>query len=278
MPDSGNKLIVAVIIVLFIAFAVLLFQKGYDMGGETPVAIPTSPTTLPADNGVADDNDVVSVNYVGMFTNGSIFDTSYEDKAKEAMVYNPLRTYSPITFTLGAGAFLPEFENAVKGMNVGEEKTVTLTPEEAYGYPDPRLIKTESKKQVSERVQNATIETFESIVGLEPEVGMIFNVSNSTDYFWSWPMTVTGIENETVYFRHDPPEGLTFETVFGDVNISTTDDELIAYVDAQQGKVVTIYGPARVIVDEENYTVDFNHELAGQTIVFTIKLESLVKQ
>ena len=39
----------------------------------------------------------------------------------------------PIEFTLGQGEVIPGFENAVIGMEVGETKTITLPPDDAYG-------------------------------------------------------------------------------------------------------------------------------------------------
>ncbi|MEA3254255.1 MAG: FKBP-type peptidyl-prolyl cis-trans isomerase [Candidatus Altiarchaeota archaeon] len=81
---------------------------------------------------VAVEGDLVKVDYVGSFLNGTVFDTSLEDAAKDAEVYNELRPYEPLAFVVGSGQVIPGFENAVLGMKVGEEKTVTIPPEEAY--------------------------------------------------------------------------------------------------------------------------------------------------
>ncbi len=43
----------------------------------------------------------------------------------------------PITFTVGSGQMIPGFNNAVDGMTVGETKTVTLSPDQAYGDLNP---------------------------------------------------------------------------------------------------------------------------------------------
>ena len=78
------------------------------------------------------EGDLVKVDYVGSFLNGTVFDTSLEDAAKDAGVYNELRPYEPLAFVIGSGQVIPGFENAVLGMRVGEEKTVTIPPKEAY--------------------------------------------------------------------------------------------------------------------------------------------------
>jgi len=46
----------------------------------------------------------------------------------------------PLAFEAGAGMVVPGFDAAVIGMEVGEEKTVTLKPEEAYGEPHPNAV------------------------------------------------------------------------------------------------------------------------------------------
>ena len=40
---------------------------------------------------------------------------------------------SPLTFVLGSGQMIKGFDEAVVGMKPGETKTVTLTPDQAYG-------------------------------------------------------------------------------------------------------------------------------------------------
>ncbi|MEM3445065.1 MAG: FKBP-type peptidyl-prolyl cis-trans isomerase [Thermoplasmata archaeon] len=81
----------------------------------------------------AEKGDTVSVEYVGFFTNGEIFDTNILDVAKQHRLYNPRQDYAPLTFRLGEGKLIKGFEEAVIGMEVGEKKRVTIPPELAYG-------------------------------------------------------------------------------------------------------------------------------------------------
>ncbi len=55
-----------------------------------------------------------------------------------------------MTFTIGDGKMIAGFDNAVRGMKVGEIKTVTLPPEEAYGPYRPELVVTLSRDQFPE--------------------------------------------------------------------------------------------------------------------------------
>ena len=83
--------------------------------------------------------DTVSVNYIGKFPNGTLFDTSIKSEAQKGGL--PLRpSYSPLEFKVGAGQMISGFDAAVVGMAEGEEKTVTLPPDQAYGERNPDAI------------------------------------------------------------------------------------------------------------------------------------------
>ncbi|AFM06336.1 FKBP-type peptidyl-prolyl cis-trans isomerase [Bernardetia litoralis DSM 6794] len=72
-------------------------------------------------------DDLVQVHYTGKFEDGNVFDSSRERK-------------EPIEFQVGAGQMIKGFDAAVEGMNVGESKTITLAPTEAYGESNPENI------------------------------------------------------------------------------------------------------------------------------------------
>ncbi|HHC08411.1 MAG TPA: peptidylprolyl isomerase [Actinobacteria bacterium] len=73
-----------------------------------------------ADGLVAGDGDLVEVHYVGTLDDGTQFDSSRERGR-------------PLSFVVGAGQVIPGFDEAVRGMRVGETVTVRIPPEEAYG-------------------------------------------------------------------------------------------------------------------------------------------------
>jgi peptidylprolyl isomerase len=84
--------------------------------------------------------DKIQVDYTGKFENGTVFDTSREDIAKQAGVYVDGRKYVPLTFTVGSGQMIKGFDEGAVGMKVGEEKTLTIPPEKAYGEYDKSKI------------------------------------------------------------------------------------------------------------------------------------------
>ncbi len=61
----------------------------------------------------------VLVEYRGTLEDGTEFDSS--------------RGREPLRFTVGAGDVIPGFDEAIRGMEVGQKRTVTVQPDEAYG-------------------------------------------------------------------------------------------------------------------------------------------------
>ncbi len=86
----------------------------------------------------AGDGDTVKVNFIGTLSNGTIFSSSAVGEPHE--------------FTLGTGQVITGFNNAVLGMVVGEEKTVTIPVDQAYGHYDEDLILTVPREMVPDEI------------------------------------------------------------------------------------------------------------------------------
>lgn len=149
-------------------------------------------------NKVIEKGDAVSVHYVGRLEDGTVFDTSEKEAAMEAGIYNEMRDYTPLKFTVGAGQMIKGFDEGVVGMKVGEEKTLKIPPEDAYGEYEEEYAR----------------ELPRDAVDFIPEVGMQL-------------ATETGLRG-----------------------------------------IITEVG-------EENFVVDFNHALAGKTLIFKVKVVSV---
>lgn len=144
---------------------------------------------------IVKNGDSVSVDYIGKLEDGTVFDTSIKEAAVEAGKFSEQRNYEPLSFTVGAGQMIKGFDLGVVGMKVGEEKTLAIPPEEAYGEYTEELAK----------------EIPLSAVDFKPVIGTQL-------------MTDTGA----------------------------------------RGTVTS--------VGAENFVVDFNHELAGKTLIFKVTL------
>lgn len=79
--------------------------------------------------------DKVTVEYTGTLENGEVFDSS-EKHGK------------PLEFELGSGQVIKGFDDALMGMKEGEEKKISLKPEEAYGEPKAELVKQVPRDQL----------------------------------------------------------------------------------------------------------------------------------
>jgi peptidylprolyl isomerase len=64
-------------------------------------------------------NNTVQVHYTGKLDDGTVFDSS--------------QGRAPLEFTVGTGQVIAGFDNAVRGMSVGQTKTVRIPADEAYG-------------------------------------------------------------------------------------------------------------------------------------------------
>ena len=135
----------------------------------------------------AKDGDHVAVHYTGRLEDGTVFDSS--------------RGGAPIEFELGSGTVIPGFDNAVRGMAVGEHREIRIAPEDAYGPRREELRVPVPRDQFPPDV--------------DPQVGQVMAVQ----------------------------------------------------VAPGQDALATI-----TAVDEETVTLDLNHPLAGETLVFDIEL------
>jgi FKBP-type peptidyl-prolyl cis-trans isomerase 2 len=72
--------------------------------------------------------DKIKVEYTGKLEDGTVFDSSEKHE-------------NPFEFTVGEGEVIQGFEDAVIGMQKGEEKQVTIPAENAYGSYNSDLVK-----------------------------------------------------------------------------------------------------------------------------------------
>ncbi len=87
--------------------------------------------------------DVIRLNYTGKVKEtGEIFDTTYEEMAKEAGIYSENAVYGPVPIAVGAGHVLKGLDEQLEGLEVGEKYEIIVPPEKGFGMRDPKLIKT----------------------------------------------------------------------------------------------------------------------------------------
>lgn len=83
--------------------------------------------------------DTVKVHYTGRLIDGTEFDSS--------------RGTEPLEVTLGGGQTIPGFEQALVGMAPGEQKTITIPCDSAYGERNDQMIQTVPRGVVPDDIQ-----------------------------------------------------------------------------------------------------------------------------
>lgn len=112
--------------------------------------------------------DFLRLKYTGKVQEtGEVFDTTDEKVAEEAGIKSENKIYGAIPIIVGAGHVLKGIEEALVDMKEGEEKSLEIPPEEAFGQRDPNLLQlipmSEFRKQ-----------------GIKPQVGMGITLENTT--------------------------------------------------------------------------------------------------
>lgn len=78
--------------------------------------------------------DSVQVNYVGKLTSGKVFDTSLEDEAKKAKIFNPSRVpYTTLNLIVGKGNVIPGFDEGILKMKKGGKAILLIPSSLGYG-------------------------------------------------------------------------------------------------------------------------------------------------
>ena len=85
---------------------------------------------MPIKNG-----DKVKVEYIGTLDDGTVFDSSKNHG-------------EPLEVEVGSGKIIPGFENALIGMDKGEEKKIDLNSSETYGEHNPEFTKRIPRNQL----------------------------------------------------------------------------------------------------------------------------------
>jgi len=133
------------------------------------------------------EGDMVKVHYTGKFEDGTVFDSS---KDKE-----------PLEVAIGQGQVIPGFEKGIMGMKKGAVKTITLTPENAYGQVRDDLIVKVKKSDIPENI--------------EPKIGLNLQMKQSDGQVIN--LVVSEIAEETVTLDANHP--LAGKTLVFDIEV-----------------------------------------------------------
>lgn len=128
--------------------------------------------------------DKVRVHYHGKLRSGETFDSS---QGRE-----------PLEFTVGTGQVIKGFDEGVKGMQIGDKRTVEIPVEDAYGEKEEGRVVEFPKEQFPPN--------------LNPEVGMQLMMSDGQGH--QIPVLVSEVKEESVILDANHPlagEDLIFD-------------------------------------------------------------------
>jgi FKBP-type peptidyl-prolyl cis-trans isomerase 2 len=123
----------------------------------------------------AQNGDKVKVHYHGKLRNGETFDSS--------------QGRDPLEFTLGTGQVIKGFDEGVKGMQVGDKKTVEIPVDDAYGAKNEEMLIEFPKNQFP--------------ADLNPEVGMQLMMNNGEGQ--QFPVNIVEVKDESVVLDANHP-------------------------------------------------------------------------
>jgi FKBP-type peptidyl-prolyl cis-trans isomerase 2 len=89
----------------------------------------------------AKQGDTVKIHFTGKMQDDTVIETSEEG--------------GPLEFEIGKGDVISGLENAVIGMQVGDKKTIEITPEDGFGQPRDELIIDFDKNEIPEGIKLA---------------------------------------------------------------------------------------------------------------------------
>jgi FKBP-type peptidyl-prolyl cis-trans isomerase 2 len=119
--------------------------------------------------------DTVKVHYHGKLTDGTTFDSS--------------AGRDPLEFEVGAGMMIKGFDDGIVDMIVGEKKTISISPEDAYGPSDP------------DNIIEFPISNFPE--DMKPAIGMQLNMRDNTGN--TFPVVISEVREEIVLLDANHP-------------------------------------------------------------------------
>ena len=271
-----------VLLILIVVVAVVL-------GAYYVIFTPTSPSPTKR----AAPGDTVYIDYVGYFaTDNLVFDTSLQSVATDnatypkAVSFSWRSSFSSLQFTVGDGSVIKGFDAGVRGLAVGESAVLTVPQEIGYGAADTSKIHTYSIVQSFPVHATMNTSAFSSYYGQSP-----VSNTNVTDPIWGWSVQVS-ILNGFVAVTNSPypsevlrPYGKWSAVVLsvddaanngtGRITIQNRlDPSMVDKIGGTDPSSATFYLSA-VDLAAGKYTLDFNKQVVGRTLVFQVTLVRL---
>jgi peptidylprolyl isomerase len=121
--------------------------------------------------------------------NGDKIKVHYHGKLRSGETFDSSQGREPLEFTVGSGQVIKGFDEGVKGMKVGDKKTVEIPVQDAYGEKQQEMMIEFPKDQ------------FPS--DMKPEVGMQLMMTNGSGQ--NFPVTIAEVKENSVVLDANHP-------------------------------------------------------------------------
>jgi FKBP-type peptidyl-prolyl cis-trans isomerase 2 len=157
--------------------------------------------------------DVVTLDYIGMFSDGRVFDTSILDIAANDALYpkslsftiRDNTSYTPFDMTAGLydaeGGTIKGFALGVLGLSVGDTHTIEVLPEDGYAV-NPDMVETASLVEHLNGTEVMLESNFRTLFNIEPVI-----MDFVPHFKWKWDVLVVEVDQGVVTFKHAPEAG-----------------------------------------------------------------------
>ncbi len=239
--------------------------------------------------------DTVYINYIGTFPNsGTVFDTSLASVAKDNSTYPKaysfsLRTsYSTLQFTIGDGTVIKGFDDGVRGLAQGQSTTISVPASLGYGAGNATAIVLHALTETVPVRVTMDATAFSAYYG-QP----VTSATNVTDPIYGWSATTSVVQNTVVVTNSPYPSEVIHpygawtavvlsvdDTANNGTGVITIQNHLDpSQVDRLGGKSPTAgtFYLSAVDLVAGTYTLDFNKQVVGRTLVFQVTLVTLSK-
>lgn len=119
-------------------------------------------------------HDFIELHFIGKVkSTNEIFDLTDEAEAKKNKMYDPKHKYVPMVVCVGENQVIPGLDKELVGKEIGKKYTVEISPENAFGKKESRLMK----------LINVNIflkQNIQPVVGLPVNIDNLYGIVRST--------------------------------------------------------------------------------------------------
>jgi len=100
--------------------------------------------------------DFIEIEYTGMTDDKSVFDTTDENLAREKNIHHSKTEYGPAIVCIGEKHLVAGLDEQLAGKEPGKH-TINLSPEQAFGSKDPKMIQLIATSKFKKQGINPTV-------------------------------------------------------------------------------------------------------------------------